>query len=214
MTAQFYMKTSFAQARLIPLQVCTASLLPFLSPSLSAELRHFLSELCQEGMLTTPGIATLWEFTPLKVFFLITSCPLCVFSSLFLHFVSLLPASFFCFWHHPCFFSSVQVHTDIHISRTPPLLPLSSPSLVSFCVGNNTAPAVRWTSRLVINKPDCFQNTTTFICSSFSLRCSYSYPWDMPYVLYGGLAWWTALVKQFYSHLNHWWVHNYPFKRI
>lgn len=124
LTTQFYMKTSFAQARLIPLQVCTASLLLFLSPSLSAELRHFLSELCQEGMLTTPGIATLWEFTPLKVFFFITSCPLCVFSSLFLHFVSLLPASFFCFWHHPCFFSSVQVHTDTHIMYSPSPPPL------------------------------------------------------------------------------------------
>lgn len=209
MTAQFYMKTSLAQARLIPLQVCTASLLLFLSPSLSAELRHFLSELCQEGMLTTPGIATLWEFTPLKVFFYHLLSSLCFFFSFSAFCVS--PSCFFFLFLAPSLFFLICPSSHWH---THHVLPLSSPSLVSFCVGNNAAPAVWWTSRLVINKPDCFQNTTTFICSSFSLHYSYSYPWDMPYVLYGGLAWWTALVKQFYSHLNHWWVHNYPFKRI
>lgn len=118
------MKTFFAQARLIPLQVCTASLLLFLSPSLSAELRHFLSELCQEGMLTTPGIATLWEFTPLKVFFL--SPP--VLFVFFLLFFCILCLSFlllFSVFGTIPVFSHLSKFTLTHTSRTPPLLPLS-----------------------------------------------------------------------------------------
>lgn len=124
LTTQFYMKTSFAQARLIPLQVCTASLLLFLSPSLSAELRHFLSELCQEGMLTTPGIATLWEFTPLKVFFL--SPP--VLFVFFLLFFCILCLSFlllFSVFGTIPVFSHLSKFTLTHTSCTPPLLPLS-----------------------------------------------------------------------------------------
>lgn len=121
LTTQFYMKTSFAQARLIPLQVCTASLLLFLSPSLSAELRHFLSELCQEGMLTTPGIATLWEFTPLKVFFL--SPP--VLFVFFLLFFCILCLSFlllFSVFGTIPVFSHLSKFTLTHTSCTPPLL--------------------------------------------------------------------------------------------
>lgn len=151
------------------------SLLPFLSPSLISSIKALLSGLCQGGMLTTPGIVTLWEFTPLKVF--ITSSSLFLsslslsFSSVHICFIPVFAACFLSFvLHHPWFFSSIQVHIDTH---TPP-----SSSSFSLYRSVSGTPWHRLCGGVVINKPDCFQNTTTFNFSCFS----YSDPRDMCYV--------------------------------
>lgn len=114
------------------------SLLPFLSPCLISSIKALLSWLCQGGMLTTPGIVTLWEFTPLKMFYhLLLSLPFslsfcCVYLPYFC--LSSLFHVFF-FDTHPWFFSSTQVHIDTCVSPPPP-------PLVSLCVRNTVAPAV------------------------------------------------------------------------
>lgn len=93
------------------------SLLPFLSPCLISSIKALLSGLCQGGMLTTPGIVTLREFTPLKVFYhLLLSFPVFSLSTVCICSISASPACFTSFvLHHPCFFSSTQVHIDTHI---------------------------------------------------------------------------------------------------
>lgn len=153
---------------LTALSLCPPSLHFFL-PVLSAALRHFLSGLCQGGMLRTPGIVTLRESTPFKVFFYhshlsasLLSLSFCIYLSIHLSlslslavYLSLLPVLRLLRCTTPGF-SHRHKFTLTH-TNTPPL-----PHLVSFCVRNTLAPAAWWASRLVINKPDCFQNTPAF----------------------------------------------------
>jgi len=99
------------------------SLLPFLSSSLISSIKALLSGLCQGGMLTTPGIVTLREFTPLKVFITSSSFPpsLSLFLSLlcvYLYYISVSPASFTSFvLLHPLFFSQLHNFTHTHIEK-------------------------------------------------------------------------------------------------
>lgn len=84
--------------------------------------------------------------------FFITSCPLCVFSSPFLHFVSLLPASFFFFFGTIPVFSHLFKFTLTHTSRTPPLLPLSC---IVLCQEQRS-------TSCVVNIQACHQQTWLF----------------------------------------------------
>lgn len=102
------------------------SLLPFFSPWLISSIKALLSGLCRGGMLTTPGIVTLREFTPLKVFYhlllsfrffslsLATLCICCI--------LPLLPVSRLLFYTTPGF-SHRHKFTLTH-THTLPLLPL------------------------------------------------------------------------------------------
>lgn len=89
-----------------------------LLPLLISSIKEPLSGLCQRGLLTTPGIVTLWEFAPFKVF-------LITFSSLFLS-SFLSPFCFvFCLFpffllYQPCFVSLTWTHTHTHTTLSTP----------------------------------------------------------------------------------------------
>lgn len=100
-------------------------LLPFLSPCLISSIKALLSWLCQGGMLTTPGIVTLWEFTPLKMFYhLLLSLPFSLsLSAVSIYRISVSPACFTSFSLTPTpGFSHRHKFTLTHAFL--PLLPL------------------------------------------------------------------------------------------
>lgn len=185
-------RSTVAQAALFHPRLSTHSRCPpffhFFLLLLSAVLRHFLSGLCQEGMLTTPGIAALWECTPLKVFlssppFLSSFSPLSLVLQFFCTYFSPSCFFFFLFWHQLCFFSSIRVHTDTHqVLPPPPLLSCRSVSGATPHRPGGEHPHLSW-ANLTVSRTLRLSSAPSF----FPLCCFYCDLWDMWSVLYWGL---------------------------